>query len=186
MLKMSEVQELLKAYEEFIQLPWNDYLSGQEKVWFIVYGPSQERRVRLRIPEFAVVTTRAGYKWRLLDITDSFAEWMVQVDYRDAYFENPADMDPMLQDYTEQVISRVISELNAPDVDENTVVAISGIASLFGLTHASYVIDQVTSHIKGRLAVFFPGSYDGSMYRLLDARDGWNYLAIPITADKGN
>lgn len=182
---MSEVQALLKEYENFLQVPWPDYLSGQEKVWFIVYEPSQERRVRLRIPEFQVVTTKSGYKWKLLDITDSFAEWMAQIDYRDAYFENPADMDPMLQDYTEQVIDKVISLLDAPDVDQNTVVAVSGIASLFGLTHASFDIDQVTAYIKGRLAVFFPGSYDGSMYRLLDARDGWNYLAIPITADKG-
>jgi len=183
---MSEVQDLLRAYEKFIQIPWPDYLSGQEKVWFIVYDPNQERRVRLRVPEFQVATTKAGYKWKSIDITDSFAEWMAQVDYREAYFENPADMDPMLADYTEQLVEKIISKLSAPDVDEKTVFAISGIASLFGLTRASLVMDQLTSHIKGRLAVFFPGSYDGSVYRLLDARDGWNYLAIPITAGKGN
>jgi hypothetical protein len=182
---MSEVQELLRAYEDFIQLPWSDYLSGQEKVWFIVYDPNQERRIRLRIPEFQVITTKAGYKWKSIDITDSFAEWMAEVDYRDAYFENPADMDPMLQDFTEQLIEHIISELTTPDVDDKTVFAISGIATLFGLTRASFVIDQITAHIKGRLAVFFPGNYDGSLYRLLDARDGWNYLAVPITAEKG-
>lgn len=183
---MSEVQDVLKAYERFIQLPWSDYLSGQEKVWFIVYDPAQERRIRLRIPEFQVVTTKAGYLWKLIDITDSFAEWMAKIDYRDAYFENPADMDPMLQDYIEYLVAKVVSELNTPDADEKTVVAISGIATLFGLARASLIIDQLTAHIKGRLAVFFPGSYDGSVYRLLDARDGWNYLAIPITAEKGN
>ena len=37
----------------------------------------------------------------------------------------------------------------------------------------------------GRLLVFFPGEVEGNNYRLLDARDGWNYLATPITADKG-
>ena len=182
---MSEVQDLLKAYERYIHLPWSDNLSPQEKVWFIVYDPNQERRVRLRIPEFQVITTKAGYKWKIVDITDSFAQWMAQIDYRDAYFENPADMDPMLQDYTEELIKQIILELNDSDIDENTVVAIMGIASLFGITRASIVIDQVTAHIKGRLAVFFPGSYDNSIYRLLDARDGWNYLAIPITASEG-
>lgn len=182
---MSEVQDLLKAFENFLQLPWNNYLSGQEKTWFIVYDPNQERRVRLRIPEFQVITTKVGRKWELLDITNSFAEWMVEIDYREAYFENPEDMDPMLKDYTDQVVRDIIAGLSAPDVDENTIFAIVGIASLFGLTHASFVIDQVTSHIKGRVAIFFPGSYDGSMYRLLDARDGWNYLAIPITSRRG-
>jgi hypothetical protein len=34
----------------------------------------------------------------------------------------------------------------------------------------------------GRLLVFFPGSRDGNVYKLLDAREGWNYLATPITA----
>ena len=106
-------------------------------------------------------------------------------DYLEAYFENPVDMDPMLQDYTEELIKKMVTEIDRSEIDENTVVAIMGIASLFGITRASIVIDQVTAHIKGRLAVFFPGSYDGSIYRLLDARDGWNYLAIPITASEG-
>ena len=33
----------------------------------------------------------------------------------------------------------------------------------------------------GRLVVFFPGQFEQNNYRLLDARDGWNYLAVPIT-----
>jgi len=28
--------------------------------------------------------------------------------------------------------------------------------------------------------VFFPGEHEGNSYRLLDARDGWNYLAVPL------
>ena len=39
--------------------------------------------------------------------------------------------------------------------------------------------------MKGRLLVFFPGVYEQNNYRLLDARDGWNYLAFPITASEG-
>jgi hypothetical protein len=35
--------------------------------------------------------------------------------------------------------------------------------------------------IQGRLVVFFPGQFERNNYRLLDARDGWNYLAVPIT-----
>ena len=41
-------------------------------------------------------------------------------------------------------------------------------------------LSQAADRIAGRLVVFFPGEHDGNSYRLLDARDGRNYLAIPI------
>jgi len=31
--------------------------------------------------------------------------------------------------------------------------------------------------------VFFPGQLEQNNYRLLDARDGWNYMAVPISID---
>ena len=62
------------------------------------------------------------------------------------------------------------------------MVAILGIASLFGFMKVSELIKSVKDKVKGRLVIFFPGEYDGNnCYRLLDARDGWNYLALPIT-----
>ena len=45
----------------------------------------------------------------------------------------------------------------------------------------SALLNAVNDAIAGRLLVFFPGEHEGNSYRLLDARDGWNYLAIPIT-----
>jgi len=54
------------------------------------------------------------------------------------------------------------------------------IAPRFGLTRASSLIDKVVGNIPGRLLVTFPGVHRGGIYRLLDARDGWNYLAVPI------
>jgi hypothetical protein len=62
-----------------------------------------------------------------------------------------------------------------------SVVAIFGVGSLFGFAHVSQILKQLEPDILGRLVVFFPGTYDQNNYRLLDARDGWNYLAIPIT-----
>ena len=38
--------------------------------------------------------------------------------------------------------------------------------------------------IRGRLVVFFPGSHEKNVYRLLDARDGWGYMAFPITLNE--
>jgi hypothetical protein len=40
----------------------------------------------------------------------------------------------------------------------------------------------VQDRVAGRLLVFFPGQREGNNYRLFDARDGWNYLALPIEA----
>ena len=47
---MNEIEGLLKAYERFLQLPWDRTLAGPQKVWFAIYEPAQERRLRLRLP----------------------------------------------------------------------------------------------------------------------------------------
>jgi hypothetical protein len=71
--------------------------------------------------------------------------------------------------------------------DPNGVVGLLGAGALFGLGEAvkvSALLNAVNDAIPGRLLVFFPGEVEGSSYRLLDARDGWNYLATPITANR--
>jgi hypothetical protein len=60
------------------------------------------------------------------------------------------------------------------------VLALDGCGSLFGIAHVSALIDKVADEIPGRLLVAFPGKHAAGVYRLLDARDGWNYHAIPI------
>lgn len=182
---MNEIELLVQKYEEFARLPWDATLAGPQKVWFAIYDPSNERRLRLRIQEFESATLRSKHTWRLVDITDTFAQWMANHEYREEYFKQPDDMDLALEDYEKYLADLVQTELNYEGVDANTVVAISGIGSLFGLTRASTLLEAVAPHIRGRLLVFFPGHRDGSNYRLLDARDGWNYLAIPITANDG-
>ena len=182
---MSEVEELLRAYERQVSLPWEKNLSGHEKVWFVVYDPAQERRVRFRLAEFQRMTRQTGHGWLEVDLTDRFATWMASHRYREAYFESPEDMEPALQDFSNTVVEQIKAALTATDADEHSVVAVHGLASLFGLTRVSAVLEKVTTEVRGRLLVFFPGHHDGSNYRLLDARDGWNYLAIPITSKKG-
>ena len=65
------------------------------------------------------------------------------------------------------------------------MVATYGVASLYGFTKVSLVLKEVEKDIRGRLVLFFPGEFDNNNYRLLDARDGWNYLAVPITLHSG-
>lgn len=182
---MNEIENLIQEYERFVKLPWDQTLAGPQKVWFAIYDPAQERRLRLHIEDFEMATIRAKHTWDLLDLTNSFADWMAHHDYREEYFQQPDDMDLALQNYGDHLITLVKGVLTAPKVDENSVVAIVGLASLFGLVHTSPLFEAVANDIRGRLLVFFPGHRDGSNYRLLDARDGWNYLAVPISATDG-
>ena len=177
---MSEIEDLLSRYERYVRLPWDHKLAGAQKVWFARYDPGQERRLRLRIGEFQTATTDAGHMWRLVDITDSFAEWMTNHEYKYAYFEQPEDLELALVDFSDFVAEGVRQELNQTGTDENTVVALLGLASLFGLIRVAELIAKVDSEIPGRLLAFFPGQRDGSNWRLLNARDGWNYHAVPI------
>ena len=48
----------------------------------------------------------------------------------------------------------------------------------------TWVVEGIKESVQGRLLVFFPGEHhpENHTYRLLDARDGWNYLAVPLLA----
>jgi hypothetical protein len=182
---MATIEPLLKSYEQFVRLPWQTDLAGAQRVWMAVYDQGDERRLRARLGAFENVTVGAGHGWHSCDLTDLFARWMSAQEYRESYFESPEDLEMALDDFGQNVIGVVREALTAPGLDERSVVAIHGLASLFGLVRASKVIDDVASSIRGRMLVFFPGEQENNNFRLLDARDGWNYLAIPITAHEG-
>lgn len=183
---MSSIDSLLGAYESYARLPWSTNLSGAEKVWMAVYEPAQERRLRFRLPEFEMATKAAGHGWECIDLTDAFARWMAAHPYRDTYFEEPDLMESALPEFAETVVTSVSEALQRPEADENTVVALCGMAALFGLMRASALLDRVAGSVRGRLLMFFPGQRDGNNYRMLDAHDGWTYLAVPITGADGD
>ena len=102
------------------------------------------------------------------------------------YFEEPETLSMKLRSgFVQYAAGRLAEALTAEDVDENTVVGVQGVACLFGFTRVSLVLREVVKDIRGRLVVFFPGEYEDKNYRLLDARDGWSYLAVPITLHNG-
>lgn len=181
---MSEIEDLVKAYERHVQVRWLDALDGEQRVWFAVYDPAQERRLRPRVEEFATATRKAGHGWLLCDLTPAFAEWMANHDYREAYFETPADMDLELASFGEFAAQRLRETLTRPEADSNCVVAVMGVASLFGLAKASEVLGRIAPTIRGRLLAFFPGDHDGPRWRLLGVGDGWNYSAMPIVGQR--
>jgi hypothetical protein len=182
---MSVVDSLLKSYTDFVRIPWDTSIAGAQRVWMVVYPPEQERRLRAHLEEFEVATLDANHGWKLVDITDAFGHWLGGHEYREAYFAEPADIAPALEDFVTYLADEVTAQLTAEDVDEGTVVAILGVGSLFGLSRAHRLIEAVNEQVRGRLVVFFPGELEGTNYRLLGVGDGSNYLAVPITATEG-
>ena len=151
----------------------------------MVYPPELERIIRPRLPEFEFATKSAGYRWHEVDLTRSFASWLTAQEYREAYFTEPETIAPALEGFTQSVEETVRAALTSSNVDEDTIVAVFGVASLFPMARVSTLIQRAAQDVRGRLLVLFPGAIEHGNYRLLDARDGWNYLAIPITIPEG-
>ena len=182
---MAKLDSLLQNYERQVAMPWDHKLAGAQRVWFVVHDKADERRVRTRVADFELRTKQAGHGWRLIDFSNTFAQWMAKRKYRDSYFEEPNLLASAMGDFLAHAVEELRAVLTHESVDQNTVVAVQGIASLFGFLRVSDLVHAAERDIRGRLMVFFPGEFENNNYRLLDARDGWNYLAIPITAYQG-
>lgn len=177
---MSQVIALSQVYRRHIGAPWRPTLAGAQRVMMVVYAKERERALRAQIGEFEQATRDEGHEWVEADATRWFACWMGSHDYRDAYFEDPELLGGAIQsEFRAYAVDQLSNVLD--NADENTVVALIGTASLYGFIRVSDLINSVESKIRGRLAVFFPGTKNDNNYRLLDARDGWSYLAQPIT-----
>ena len=187
---MGRIEDLADRYEHHIGAPWVRNLAGAQKVIFVVYDKADERRLQAKKQLFEIATRRGGHAWREFDFTDVFATWMVADEYRDAYFEAPEDLTKASpknerSEFTQHAADCLQMVLTASDVHESTVVGVFGAAALYGHTRVSHVLKRVETNIRGRLVLFFPGTHEQNNYRLLDARDGWNYLAVPITLHDG-
>ena len=177
---MNQITKLARNYQGHVSAPWQRTMAGAQRVMIIVYAKERERALRYRINEFEEATRNAGHDWILTDASRWFAQWMAADEYREAYFEDPELLDMKLAgEFKDEAAGRLREVLES--ADENTVVALLGAATLYGFLRVSELIQSVESSIRGRLAVFFPGTKNDSNYRLLDARDGWSYLAQPIT-----
>ncbi len=177
---MNQVSKLAQRYKHHISVPWQRTLAGAQRVMIVVYPKERERALRARIGEFEEATREAGHDWTLVDATTWFSEWMAADEYKDAYFEEPELLSMKLEGEFKEKTGRRLSRV-LDDADEDTVVALLGAASLYGFLRVSELIQSVETSIQGRLAIFFPGTKNDNNFRLLDARDGWNYLAQPIT-----
>jgi hypothetical protein len=183
----SRVQKLAGAYRQHLTVPWQVGLAAIQRVVFAVYDKADELRLRANVEEFALATAQAGKQWLLIDLTNAFPDWMMTQKYRDAYFESPEDLAGYQAGELSEFIGDLIAKLKARIEAESgpeTVVALLGVGTLFGLARVSTLVEGIKESVTGRLLVFFPGEHhpEHHSYRLLDARDGWNYLAVPLLA----
>ncbi len=178
----TRIDQLIKAYDKVVSEPWTNTLSGQERVWFLVYDPTEQRRVDLRLGDFESIALREGKKWRGISLKQCFPKWMAQHEYKEDYFSSPElIVDQLEADFTPFAINYLKEELSKIEQDQNTLIGVWDVSSIFGFARLSEIIRGCDNKIKGRLLIFFPGKFEQNQYRLLDARDGWNYLARPIT-----
>ena len=179
---ISKMDQIILAYDKVVNEPWANSLSGQERVWFLVYDPAEQRKIDLRMGDFESIAQKAGKHWESISFKNCFPDWMSHHDYREDYFENPEYLvDQLEAEFIPFAINYLRTKLKKIDSDQNTLIAIKDVASLFGFGRLSEILKSCDNDFKGRLIIFFPGEFEHNQYRLLDARDGWDYLARPIT-----
>ena len=181
---MNVAEALCREYERVLKLRWPSGLSGEERVWMAVYDPADERKLRARLKLFELSTIEAGKKWQLVSLDLLFAEWMASNRHREQLFANPTALPGALIAFRQYLTASLGAALDAADAD--SVVAVLGAGSLFGLWSVWELASSVSGRIKGILLVFFPGRHEGTTYRLMDARTSWDYLALAIEPKVGD
>jgi hypothetical protein len=181
---MGRIEELADKYSRHVSLPWQQGIAASQRVIMLVYEKELERTLRERKGLFEEGTIGAGHTWREVDLTAAFARWLGADEYAESYFEYPEDLALRLDaEFPGVVADEVRATLR--DCDRNTVVGLFGVGSLFGLARFSAVLKKIETDITGRLLVFYPGQFENNKYHLLDATEGFNYMAVPILLQGG-
>jgi hypothetical protein len=178
----TRIELLIEAFDKVVTEPWSSALSGQERIWFLVYDPSEQRKIELQMGEFETAAARAGKSWNSISLKHCFASWMSNHEYKEDYFTSPEYIvDQLEAEFIPSAIDFLKKELSKLEQNEDSLTAIKDVSSVFGFARLSEILKSCDKEFKGRLLIFFPGEFEQNHYRLLDARDGWDYLARPIT-----
>ena len=181
---MSKIDQLAAVFGDHVGVGWPSGSSGAQRVIMIVYDPNEERSLRKGLDLFAQAAHSHQYAWHTVDITSAFADWLGTHRYREEYFGEPEMLLAGANErFTKYAADIILQALKRPDHTSREIVGLTGAASVFGVTSLSDILSRVEHAIKGRLAIFFPGRSRDGRYRLLDARDGWDYHAVAIQVD---
>lgn len=136
-----------------------------------------------------MATKEAGHRWKSIDLTGTFAQWIDSFPDEGERLAILADPE-ILEEYArsgfrDHIRDKVSAVLDTIPNEErfNTVLTLTGLMELYDLLHVSEVIDALDHDFSGILLAFFPGERENNTYRFLGARTGWDYLAIAITSD---
>jgi len=186
---MARIDDLLASYKRYLAHPLRSGLPLNQRVWFLVYPPEEERRLMNRVTEFEMATTAVPLFWQRIDLTGAFAQWIDSFEDENERLAILADPD-ILEDYAQNGFRDHLRDLIAKEMAlipddrmSRTVLAVTGLMELYDLLHVSEVIEALDHSFSGILAVFFPGERENNTYRFLGARTGWDYLAVPILSD---
>jgi Domain of unknown function (DUF1788) len=177
---LSTVDDLLGQFRRQVSLPWSHDTARDYRVWIMHYDRTLERRIQGRLHEFEALALQSGHGWTTLNLAALVAPWFALHELFDGLVDQPDELLGLLPDFEAHVISTVRARLKV--LGEQDILALFGVGALFGLMRASTLTEKSVPEIKGRLILFFPGRHENGVYRLLDARDGWSYRAIPIPA----
>lgn len=177
---MSHISDLLSSYQEFISLPWSMDAAPGQRVIFGIYDPADELKLRAMIGHFELATKEAQHIWAAIDLEKTFSSWLSAMRYKDKYFQHPELLTSVMDRFAEYTVQSILEKCSTAMQDENAVVGLYGCGALFGQLKIKRLIDAVAPKTKGRLLVFFPGTYENNNFRLLNGYDGWNYLAVVL------
>ena len=119
------LSKLIQRFTTYISVPWRSVLSAEERAVFVVYHKEDELKLRARVCEFEIAATQHGHRWQLLDITNGFAQWMGEQDYKEAYFDDPELLLANYEFFAEELAQRLRAEID-PTLGSNDIVAILG------------------------------------------------------------
>jgi hypothetical protein len=181
---MSRIDQLASVFGDHVGVGWPASSSGAQRIIMLVYDPNDERMLRKNLALFAHAAFSHQYAWHNVDLTSSFADWLGAHRYREEYFREPVMLLAGANErFTKFAAELILRALNRPEHTAGEIVGLIGAGSIFGVASLSDVLSRVEHAIRGRLVVFFPGRCRDGHYRLLDARDSWDYHAVAIQVE---
>src|SRR5262245_4401267 len=139
---MNAIDRLLKNYSRQVSLPWSPNMSGKQRVWIAVYPPAEERRVRARLPQFEALTLEANHGWIAVDLTRLLPEFLAAHRYRESIFQQPRHLRAG-NELEVRAAALVKEACSREEADGGSVVAVTGLASMFDFMRVSRLIDKV-------------------------------------------
>jgi hypothetical protein len=135
---VSRIDDLAEQYEKQISAPWQRNLAGAQRTIFVVYPKEDERRLLVKLEELEHPTKAAGHDWRQVDLTNRFAVWMAEEEYREEYFRHPEDLIPKYdREFRAACVARLRLALTDEGLDDDSVLAVHGAGGLYGFTFSA-------------------------------------------------